>query len=110
MTTSNDELQASELAMTPPATLDAALKRLTAALDQLEAAAERVTRAGAERRDLVDTLTVMQDDRGRLAGELDAALTRTQVLEHATDEVALRLGHAGAGLRRLLAHAEGEIN
>ena len=96
--------------MTRPATLDAALKRLTSALDQLEAAGERVARAGADRRDLVDTLTVMQDDRGRLAGELDAALTRTQALEHANDEVAARLGQAGAGLRRLLAHAEGEIN
>ena len=96
--------------MSRPSTLDTALKRLSTALDQLEASAERVARSGAERRDLVDTLTVMQDDRGRLAGELDAALTRTQVLEHATDEVALRLGQAGAGLRRLLAHAEGEIN
>ena len=96
--------------MSRPAPLDAALKRLSAALDQLEAASERVSRAGAERRDLVDTLTVMQDDRGRLAGELDAALTRTQALEHANDEVAARLGQAGAGVRRLLAHAEGEIN
>ena len=95
--------------MSRPASLEAALKRLNAVIDQLEAAAERVARAGAERRDLVDTLTVMQDDRGRLAGELDAALTRTQVLEHATDEVALRLGQAGAGLRRLLA-AQGEIS
>ena len=96
--------------MTRPAPLDAALKRLTSALDQLEAAGERVARAGADRRDLVDTLTVMQDDRGRLAGELDAALTRTQALEHANDEVAARLCQAGTGLRRLLAHAEGEIN
>ncbi len=90
--------------------LDTALKRLTAALDQLEAASTRLAQGGAERRDLVDTLTVMEDDRGRLATELDAALTRTQVLEHATDEVALRLGQAGAGMRRLLATAEGEIN
>ena len=96
--------------MLRPASLDAALKRLTTALDQLEAASERVTRAGADRRDLADTLAVIQDDRGRLANELDAALTRTQALEHATDEVALRLGQAGASLRRLLAATEGEIN
>ena len=96
--------------MSRPAIIDAALKRLSSALDQLEAASERVARAGVERRDLVDTLAVIQDDRGRLANELDAALTRAQVLEHATDEVASRLGQAGVGLRRLLAAAEGEIN
>ena len=96
--------------MPRPASFDAALKRLTTALDQLEAASARLDKAAAERRDLADTLAVIQDDRGRLANELDAALTRTQVLEHATDEVALRLGQAGASLRRLLATAEGEIN
>ena len=85
--------------------LDAALKRLAAALDQCEAAAQRLGRAGEEKRDLVDTLAVMQDDRGRLAAELDTALTRTQALEDATQEVASRLGHAGGTLRRLLAEA-----
>ena len=86
--------------------LDAALKRLAAALDQCEAAAQRLGRAGDEKRDLVDTLAVMQDDRGRLAGELDQALTRSRELEQATQEVALRLGRAGGTLRRLLAEAE----
>ena len=86
--------------------LDAALKRLSAALDQLEAASVRSAGASAERRDLVDTLAVMQDDRGRLAEELDVALTRAQDLEHATEEVALRLGHAGTTIRRLLAAAD----
>ncbi len=85
--------------------LEAALKRLAAALDQCEAAVQRLGRAGDEKRDLVDTLAVMQDDRGRLAGELDEALTRSRELEHATEEVALRLGRAGGTLRRLLADA-----
>ena len=85
--------------------LDAALKRLAAALDQCEAAAQRLGRAGEEKRDLVDTLAVMQDDRGRLAAELDTALRRQAELEHATQEVALRLGRAGGTLRRLLADA-----
>ena len=85
--------------------LDAALKRLAAALDQCEAAVQRLGRAGDEKRDLTDTLAVMQDDRGRLAAELDAALARQSELEHATEEVALRLGHAGGTLRRLMAEA-----
>ena len=45
----------------------------------------------------------MQDDRDRLAAELDEALARQSELEHATEEVALRLGRAGGTLRRLLA-------
>ena len=90
-----------------PSRLDASLKRLSASLDQLEASAARLGKAGAEKRDLVDTLNLMQDDRGRLAGDLDAALARTQTLERATDEVAARLGDAGLTLRRWLATTEG---
>ena len=82
--------------------LDAALKRLCAALDQLEAASARLGRAGAEKRDLIDTLTVMDHDRGRLAEELDGALTRTRALERAVDEVAGRLAGAGVALRRFV--------
>ena len=91
-----------------PADLDAALKRLSGVLDQLEAAVERVRHIGTERRDLEDTLALMQDDRNRLANDLDGALTRTRVLEGAADEVALRLGRAGATLRRFLATTVGE--
>lgn len=92
--------------MASSAILDSALRRLTAALDQLEAASERLAQAGAEKRDVTDTLAVMQDDRSRLAHELDAALARTQMLQHATDEVALRLGEATGTIRHLLASAD----
>ena len=47
----------------------------------------------------------MQNKRGLLAAQLDGALTRTQALEHATVEVAQRLGRAGDTLRRLLEDA-----
>ena len=86
--------------------LNAALKRLSGALDQLEAATERLGRAGIDRRDLEDALAAMQEDRTRLADELDAALARTQALERASDEVSSRLSVAGTTLRRLLATAE----
>ncbi len=92
--------------MVPPARLDAALKRLSTALDQLEAAGERLAAVGSEKRDLADTLAVMQDDRGRLAQELDTALTQTHLFEQATDEVAIRLGQAGGLIRNILATAE----
>ena len=63
--------------------------------------------AGAEKRTLADALAAMQDDRGQLAEDLDASLTRARVLEQATDEVARRLGHAGDALRRLIAAQDG---
>lgn len=94
--------------MSHPA-LDAALKRLSSALDQLEATAHGLARAGAEKRDLVDTLAVMQDDRGRLACELDVALTRSQALAQASAEVSQRLGRAGGALRRLLDDADAAL-
>jgi hypothetical protein len=93
--------------MTLPARLDYALKRLHAAIDQLDAVSARAGLAGEERQDLADTLAVMQDDRGRLANELDAALTRNQALEHATSEVSRRLGQAGLSLRRLVEETDG---
>ncbi len=89
------------------APLDAALKRLSSALDQLEAASARLRATGAEKRDLADALAAMQDDRGQLAEDLDVSLTRTRMLEQATDEVARRLGQAGHALRRLVA-AQGD--
>lgn len=94
------------MAMSDIATLDVALKRLSAALDQCEAAVERLAGAGAEKRDLLDALAIMDDDRGRLAGELDAAQIRARTLETATVEVAQRLGRAGGALRRMLAETE----
>ncbi len=84
------------------AQLDAALKRLSAALDQLEAASARLGKAGAEKRDLIDTLAVMEHDRSRLADDLDSSLTRTRTLERAADEVAHGLARAGVVLRRLV--------
>ncbi len=92
-----------------PASLDAALKRLAAALDQLEAASGRLTRADAERSDLREVLAAMQDDRSRLAGELDAAVARTEGLEHAAREIGQRLETAGGVLRDLLAAPSSEV-
>jgi putative heme degradation protein len=94
--------------MARPASLETALRRLASALDQLEAASGRLAQTGAEKADLQEVLAVMQDDRSRLALELDAALSRTQTLEHATDDVAARLSNAGSILRRLLESADDE--
>ncbi|HEX3495007.1 MAG TPA: DUF4164 family protein [Methylocella sp.] len=88
-----------------PERLDAALKRLAAALDRLDAAGERRAKADALRTNLEDELAVMQDDRSRLAVELDSAIARAKSLELANDEVARRLNHAIAGIQAVLAEA-----
>ena len=88
-----------------PERLDAALMRLAAALDRLDAACERRAKADALRTNLEDELAVMQDDRSRLAAELDGAIARSKSLELATDEVARRLNGASAEIRGVLAEA-----
>ena len=88
-----------------PERLDAALKRLAAALDRLDAASDRRAKADALRTNLEDELAVMQDDRSRLAVELDGAIARSRSLELANDEVARRLNHASAEIKAVLAEA-----
>src|SRR5580704_1499077 len=90
-----------------PERLDAALKRLAAALDRLDAASERRAKADALRANLEDELAVMQDDRARLAVELDGAIARSKSLELANAEVARRLNGASAEIRGVLAEAVG---
>jgi hypothetical protein len=91
-----------------PERLDAALQRVAAALEKLEAASERRVKAEALRANLEEELAVMQDDRSRLAVEVDGAVARSMVLETANDEVARRLKSANAAIRAVLASVEGE--
>lgn len=88
--------------MSLPPRLDAALQRLASALDQLEAAAERRQKADAARGDLEEELAVMQDDRSRMAVDLDAALARNKALAHANSEVQRRLTRVSATIEALL--------
>lgn len=92
--------------MNTPDRLEAALKRLTAALDQLEAASERRIKAESQRANLEEEFAVMQDDRSRLAVELDGAVARTSALELANDEVARKLKSASASIAAVLAAAD----
>ncbi len=88
--------------MTSPNPLDAALKRLAHALESLEAADERRAAADRVRADLEEELAVMQDDRARLAAELDGALATNRSLALANADVANRLAHAEGMLRELV--------
>ncbi|HEY1941558.1 MAG TPA: DUF4164 domain-containing protein [Roseiarcus sp.] len=81
------------------------LRRMRAAIDLLEAAVERRVRLDAKRGDADEELSLMQDDRARLAVELDGALNRTRTLEAANAEAAKRLAQAGDALEGLIARA-----
>ncbi|MDE2362737.1 MAG: DUF4164 family protein [Hyphomicrobiales bacterium] len=92
----------------PKADFDGALARLQAALTVLEVAAARKHEADRAQADLGEALGAMQDDRARLAGDLDAALARARRLEAANSEVARRLEAAGVTLRALAGDEAGQ--
>ena len=81
------------------------LRRMRAAIDLLEAALERRARRDASRGDADEELALMQDDRARLAVELDGALDRGRALEAANAEAAKRLAQASAALDELIESA-----
>ncbi len=86
-----------------PDPLQRALHRLNGALDALDAAAERRAEADAARADADAEYAVMQDDRSRLAVELDAALARARALDRVAGDVAARVERADAAVRGILA-------
>ena len=89
-----------------PERLQRALSRLASAIDHLEAAAARRAQLDAARGNLEDELWVMQDDRARLALDLDGALASGRALAGTQGEVAQRLERASATVRAVLAEIE----
>jgi predicted nucleic acid-binding Zn-ribbon protein len=86
--------------------LDNALARLDGALGQLEAAARRRIEAERGRAHLETELTLMQDDRARLASELDGAMARVAQVEGAAREVEQRLERAMNVVGAVVARAQ----
>ncbi len=82
------------------------LKRLRAAIDMLEAAVERRLLQDARRADADEEFAIMQDDRARLAVELDGALHRSRALESANGAAAERIARAGAAIEAWLHSAD----
>jgi hypothetical protein len=85
--------------------IEAALERLSRALDLLEQGADARLEAETQRATHDEALLVLQDDRSRLAVELDGALARNRSLERAAEDVSRRLEAAGATVHALLAAA-----
>jgi Domain of unknown function (DUF4164) len=88
--------------------LEPPLKRLRAAIDLLEASVERRLRQDNAQSDALEEVALMQDDRARLAVELDGALDRNRGLLAANNEAGKRLGRAGAAVRAILERATDE--
>jgi Domain of unknown function (DUF4164) len=82
--------------------IELSLKRLAAAVDSLERAAERRMRQDEARANAEEEFALMQDDRARLAVELDAALDRSRALEAANVNAGERLAEAAQAIGRVI--------
>lgn len=88
--------------MALPATLQTLLARLHAAIDQLEAAVERRGDTDAAHANLDEELAILQDDRARLAIDLDSVLARSRNLASTNEDVAARLRQLGLSVRGVI--------
>jgi hypothetical protein len=86
--------------------LDHALSRLEGALGQLEAAARRRLEVERGRANLETELTLMQDDRARLAVELDGSMARLGQVQSVAEEVDRRLDRAMSALHEMIERVE----
>lgn len=92
----------------PTATeVDVAVRRLTAALEALEAAVERRREADRDEERLADRIQQLGVDRSRLTDELDGMTARTKALEQINQDVARRLDAAIGSVRAVLDASEG---
>jgi len=89
--------------MSEPLDLISALDRLSGSIGALEAAQARRGPREERLRTLETELDLLQQDRDRLAADLDQALARSERLDSARVEVSARLEKAVATLRGLLA-------
>jgi ABC-type transporter Mla subunit MlaD len=86
----------------PAADIDAATRRLMAALDALESAVERRREADRDEDELATRIQALGADRSRLADELDGSLVKSRRLERANREIAERLDAAIGTIRAVL--------
>jgi septal ring factor EnvC (AmiA/AmiB activator) len=88
--------------MSDASAIDAASRRLSAALDALEAAAERRRQSDHGEDKLAAQVQALGTDRSKLAADLDAQAARSNRLETTNREVARRLDLAIDTIRTVL--------
>jgi chromosome segregation ATPase len=84
------------------ADLEAATRRLMAALESLESAVERRRDADRDEEELASRIQALGADRSRLADELDGSLVKSRRLERVNREIAERLDTAIGAIRSVL--------
>jgi hypothetical protein len=89
------------------ADVEAATRRLMAALDALESAVERRREADRDENELAARIQALGADRSRLADELDGSLVKSRRLERTNREIAERLDAAIGTIRAVLDAGEG---
>ena len=82
--------------------IDAATRRLMAALDALESAVERRREADRDENELAIRIQALGADRSRLADELDGSLVKSRRLERTNRDVTERLDAAIGTIRSVL--------
>ena len=93
--------------MADSAAIDAATKRLSLALDALEAAVERRHEADRGEQSMGVQLHTIGADRSRLAAELDEATARSREIESTNREIARRIDVAMDGIKAVIDAHEG---
>jgi septal ring factor EnvC (AmiA/AmiB activator) len=89
-------------AMTDASAIEAATRRLAAALDALEAAVERRREADRSEGALAAQVQALGTDRSKLASELDAVAARSRKLEDTNRDIAQRLDVAIDSIRAVI--------
>ena len=84
------------------ADVDAATRRLMAALDAMESAVERRREADRDESELASRIQALGADRSRLEDELDNSLVKTRKLERTNREIAEKLDAAIGTIREVL--------
>ena len=88
--------------------IDAAIRRLTSALNELEAVVERRQENDRGQDSLAARIQALGVDRSRLADELDGSLVKTRRLERTNREVSEKLDVAIGTIRAVLDAGEDE--
>jgi len=88
--------------------LDEAIGRMRLAIERLETAIDIRRRHDARRADADEEFSLMQDDRARLAVELDGALAENRALSAAGVAATAALARAAATIEDLLVRAGDE--
>jgi hypothetical protein len=88
--------------MTDASAIEAATRRLAAALDALEAAVERRREADRSEGALAAQVQALGTDRSRLAADLDVVTARSRSLEATNRDIAQRLDVAIDSIRAVL--------